>query len=432
MGFFLVCLYVGVLLIRPQEWYEPIKGYELVNIVAIPTILIAFIEQSKSKGASFFTRSRFSQVMLGLFASVILSQLAGLRVQGAMFATTEFGKIAVLFYLVAILVNTPQRVKVMMWVLIGCAILLCYHTYLQVQTGFGFGNIPPYGSYEADDFRVIGSGIFSDPNDFAMLYIMAVPFVFSLMTSGTAVPGKLVLFCSLPPMMYVLYYTKSRGGLIGFCAMIAAYFWASTKNILFRLVGLVLLLTAIVVFGPERARETYVEGSASGRIMEWGLGIQMLKENPLFGFGYQRWPDYSGGMAAHNSAVNCFAELGLVGYACWFTLCLIVVKGVFRITKAVNQVDSRTRQLAKGLFAAQVGYLTSAFFLTRTYNPVLFFLLGLGVGLIRYVENQDPTTTAPVVAVSVRDLRQSAIIAVLSIPVIWVMIRIYWSVSGAS
>jgi len=431
MGFLLVCLYVGILLIRPQEWYEPIKGYELVNIVAIPTILVAFIEQSKSKGASFFARSRFSQVMLGLFASVILSQLVGLRVQGAIYATTEFGKIAVLFYLVAILVNTPRRVKVMMWVLIGCAIILCYHTYLQVQTGHGFGGAEPYGSFDAGDFRVIGSGIFSDPNDFAMLYIMAVPFVFSLMTAGAAIPGKLLLLCSLPPMVYVLYFTQSRGGVIGFCAMFVAYFWTATKNLFFRVIVLVALLSVIVAFGPERARGAYVEGSASGRVMEWGLGIQMLKENPLFGFGYQRWPDYSGGMAAHNSAVNCFAELGLIGYACWFTLCLIVVKTVLRISRAVNQVDSRTRRLANGLFAAQVGYLTAAFFLTRTYNPVLFFLLGMGVGLVRYVETLDPAL-APLVAVSFRDLRQCVIVAVLSIPVIWVIIRIYWAVSGAS
>lgn len=431
MGFLLVCIYVAILLVRPQEWYEPVKGYELVNIVAIPTILVAFIEQSKSRASSFLLRNRFSQVMLGLCASVILSQLAGLRIQGAVYATTEFGKIAVLFYLVSILVNTPQRLKTMMWVIIGCAIILCYHTYLQVQTGHGFGGAEPYGSFDTGDFRVIGSGIFSDPNDFAMLYIMAMPFVFSLVASGASIASKMLLLGTLPPMVYVLYYTKSRGGVIGFCAMILAYFWFSTKNLFFRVVVLVALLTTIAAFGPERARGAYVEGSASGRVMEWGYGIQMLKENPLFGFGYQRWPEFSGGMAAHNSMVNCFAELGLVGYVCWFTLCLIVVRAVSRIARAVDQVDSRTRRLANGLFAAQVGYLTSSFFLTRTYNPVLFFLLGMGVGLVRWVEGQSQART-PLVEVSLRDLRQSMFFALLGIPVIWIVIRIYWAISGAS
>ena len=429
MGFILVCLYVAILLVRPQEWYEPVKGYELVNIVAIPTVLVAFIEQSKSRTGSFLLRSRFSQVMLGLFACVLLSQLSKLRLQGAIDAVREFGKIVILFYLVAILVNTPRRLKMMMWVIIGCSMLLAYHTYQQVQTGHGFGNIEPYGSFDTGDFRVIGSGIFSDPNDFAMLYIMAMPFVFGLVAGGAAIASKLLLICSLPPMVYVLWYTKSRGGVIGFCAMFLAYSWLSAKSLMVRLLLVVALLCAIVVFGPERARGAYVEGSASGRVMAWGYGIQMLKDNPLFGFGYMRWLEYST-MAAHNSAVNCFAEIGLIGYVCWFTLCLIVVKSVFRIARATGQVDLRTRRLASGLFAAQVGYLTAAFFLTRTYNPVLFFLLGMGVGLVRWIESQEQTPS-PLVEVKARDLRQCAVLALVSIPVIWILIRAYWAISGA-
>jgi putative inorganic carbon (HCO3(-)) transporter len=429
MGFVLVCLYVAILLVRPQEWYEPVKGYELINIIAIPSILVAFIEQSKSKAGSFFLRNRFSQVMLGLFAAVMLSQLSGFRISGAIDAVTEFGKLVVLFYLVSILVTTPSRLKVMMWTIILCSVILSYHAYLQVQSGHGFGNIEPYGSFDTGDFRVIGTGIFSDPNDFAMLYIMALPFVFSLMSAGASILSKLVLVCTLPPMVYVMYYTKSRGGIIGFCAMFLAYSWMTTKNTLVRIMMAVLLLSAIALFGPERVRGSYEEGSASGRVMEWGLGIQMLKQNPLFGFGYQRWADFSGGMAAHNSLVNCFGELGLVGYICWFTLCLIVVKSVQRISRATGQIDANTRKLATGLYAALVGFLTSAFFLTRTYNPALYFLLGMGVGLSRWIESQQPTQT--LAEVPVRDLRQGAILALFSIPAIYIIIRIYWATAGA-
>lgn len=430
MGFLLICLYVTVLLLRPQEWYEPVKGYELVNIIAIPTILIAFIQQSKNKAGGFFLQNRFSQAMLGLFVSVMLSQLVRLRISGTIDAVREFGKIVILFYLVAILVNTPRRVRIMMWVIIGSSVILAYHSYLQVQTGRGFGNIEPFGSYDSGDFRVVGSGILGDPNDFAMLYLMAMPFAFCLLTSGADIAGKLLLLCTLPPMVYVLYYTQSRGGVIGFCAMLIAYFWTATKNLMIRILLLVTLLSVVVVFGPERARGSYVEGSASGRIMEWGLGIQMLKENPLFGFGYQRWPEFSGGMAAHNSLVNCFGELGLIGYVCWFSLCLLIVKSVLRIARAEGQVDFKTRRVANGLFAAQVGYLTAAFFLTRTYNPVLFFLLGMGLGLIRWVETQQ-AGPSPLAQISARDVRQSALYAAGSIPIIWLIIRAYWAVSGS-
>jgi O-antigen ligase len=430
MGFLLVCTYVAILLLRPQEWYEPLQGYELINLIAIPTILVAFIQQSKSKAGAFFLRNRLSLAMLGLFASVMLSQLIRLRLSGTIDAVREFGKIVILFYLVAILVNTPRRVRIMMWVIIASSMILVYNTYLQVQTGHGFGGVEPYGSYDTNNFRVIGSGIFSDPNDFAMLYLMAMPFAFALFAAGGSIATKLLLLCSLPPMIYVLYYTQSRGGIVGLCAMLVAYFWSATKNLMIRIFLVVTLLSVVALFGPERARGAYVEGSASGRIMEWGYGIQMLKENPLFGFGYQRWPDYSGGMAAHNSLVNCFGELGLVGYVCWFSLCLLVVKTVHRIARAESLIDLRTRRVANGLFAAQVGYLTAAFFLTRTYNPVLFFLLGMGFGLIRWVESQQ-SGPPPLTQISTRDLTLSTICALASVPAIWLIIRAYSAISGA-
>ncbi len=272
MGFLLVCLYVAVLLLRPQEWYDPIKGYELVNIIAIPTILIAFIQQSKRKAGGFFLRNRFSQAMLGLFASVMLSQLVRLRISGAVDAVREFGKIVILFYLVAILVNTPRRVRIMMWVIIGSSMILAYHTYLQVQTGHGFGNIEPYGSFDSGDFRVIGSGIFADPNDFAMLYLMAMPFAFCLLAAGGAIASKLLLLGTLPPMVYVLYYTQSRGGVIGFCAMFIAYFWTTTKNLMIRVFLLITLLSVIAFFGPE-ARPRRVRGRLGVRTHH-GVGVR--------------------------------------------------------------------------------------------------------------------------------------------------------------
>jgi hypothetical protein len=78
-----------------------------------------------------------------------------------------------------------------------------------------------------------------------------------------------------------------------------------------------------------------------------------------------------------------------------------------------------------------VGYLTASFFLTRTYNPVLFFLLGMGVGLVRWVESRQSTPT-PLVEVSIRDIRRSVILATVSIPAIWILIRAYWALSGGA
>ena len=57
--------------------------------------------------------------------------------------------------------------------------------------------------------------------------------------------------CSLPPMVYVLYYTKSRGGIIGFLRHVSGVFVDDNKKHLIRIVMGVLLLSSIALFGPE-------------------------------------------------------------------------------------------------------------------------------------------------------------------------------------
>jgi hypothetical protein len=55
----------------------------------------------------------------------------------------------------------------------------------------------------------------------------------------------------------------------------------------------------------------------------------------------------------------------------------------------------------------------------------------MGVGLTLWVESQLPPNS-PLLHISTRDVRQSTIYAVASIPAIWLIIRAYWAVSGSS
>jgi putative inorganic carbon (hco3(-)) transporter len=206
-----------------------------------------------------------------------------------------------------------------------------------------------------------------------------------------------------------------------------AYVWLSTRTTILRVLVACAVLGAIVAFGPARARETVYEGSAGGRIMQWGYGNQFLKQSPLFGIGYQRWLEHSD-QVAHNSFVTCYGELGLFGYSFWFTLLWLVLRSVYRIAR-LEPLDRGTRRVAVGLFAAMAGFYASAFFLTRTYNPFLYLMLGLGIGLIRYVERQ-PYCPAGYFDITNRDIGQSVLMAVASVPAIWILVRLYWAAGG--
>jgi putative inorganic carbon (hco3(-)) transporter len=428
LGFLIV--YVLVLLVRPQEWYEPVRGFELVNVAAILTIFASLISPSPDQRLiGTVWRNKHGRLMWGLLVGVVLSQLVYGRLRGGVDAFFEFGKCCVLLFTTMTLVNNPRRLRRMMWVIVVSAAIFCVHGIMQVRTGYGFANIEPFGSFFDGDFRVQGTGMFSDPNDFAMLYVVAIPFVFTFLQTETLVSGKFFVAASFPAMLYVLYYTQSRGGVMGLGAMLLAYVWFSTRKTILRILVASAVLGAVVAFGPERARESVYEGSAGGRIVQWGYGNQFLKQNPLFGIGYGRWLDYSD-QVAHNSFVTCYGELGLFGYSFWFSLLWLVLQSVHRIAR-LTPLDRSTRRLAVGLFAALVGFYASAFFLTRTYNPFLYLMLGLGIGLVRYVDGL-PCCPAGYLDITNRDIRQSVMMAIVSIPAIWILVRLYWATGGTS
>ena len=251
MAFFFLLFYVIVLLIRPQEWYEPLEGLQLVNIAAITTIFTTFITKRPGEPLQrVLSRDQFAKFMWAFLGVIIFSDLTKVRLRYAIDALSEFGKISVLFFLTMILVDTPQRARRLMWMIVWCAGIMCIHGYLQIETGEGFGHIKPYGSFEEGEFRIIGSGLFSDPNDFALLFIVSTAFVFSLLRLQGGF-SKVALIVILGAMLFCLYYTQSRGGVAGFCAMLTATVWIVGRKKGVRLIVSAILLAAVVALGSS-------------------------------------------------------------------------------------------------------------------------------------------------------------------------------------
>jgi hypothetical protein len=362
--------------------------------------------------------------MWAVLAGTTMSEFGHLRVRSGIDAFSDFGKSCILFFLTMYLVDTPRKLRRIIWVVVISAGVLCIHGILQVRGGEGFGGKKPFGSLETGDLRIQGTGMFEDPNDFATLFVMATPLVVTLLGQSRNVISKFILICILPLILCVFYFTNSRGGVVGFCVMLLAYLWVGRKVSLGRVILTSGLLAAAVLAGPARARGTIYDASAGSRVATWGYGIQALKENPLFGVGYKNWYKLGAGIAPHNSFVLCYAENGLVGYVPWFALSWLVVRSVARVPRLRGTVHQDSVRIARGLFACVAGYMTCTFFLTRTYYPPQYFLFGLAVALTR-IAQQEPGVRPEFFKITTRDVRRAAIAALLSIPGIWLFSKLY-------
>jgi hypothetical protein len=228
--------------------------------------------------------------------------------------------------------------------------------------------------------RIRGLGMLSDPNDLAQAIVMVLPLVCLAWTSGSRLRNLVVAILPASFFLYAIYLTHSRGALIGLIAVIFVGLRKSLGAI--RTLALVGLLVAFAIVTNLAGGRAYsvTESSAGDRLELWGIGLSMFRTHPWFGIGYGKFIENSGeyGLTAHNSFVLCLAELGLMGTFFWLALIVTAGRDLF-LTESSSVVEGseETQRLLTVLEASLFGFLACALFLSRTYSPHLFLLLGL-------------------------------------------------------
>src|SRR5262249_36551228 len=145
-------------------------------------------------------------------------------------------------------------------------------------------------------------------------------------------------------------------------------------------------LLGLVLLGPSRIQDTGTdEASTQGRIQAWSEGLQMLRAHPLTGVGFSRFTE-NHSLVAHNSFVHSFAELGLLGGACFVGIVFWYFESLRRVAHRARVLGALVGNWHNAFVASGAGFFVGVCFLSRQYNPVLYTLLALGachVSLIR-------------------------------------------------
>jgi putative inorganic carbon (HCO3(-)) transporter len=233
--------------------------------------------------------------------------------------------------------------------------------------------------------RIRALGFMHDPNDLAMGLIVALGLIGGMWTPAPRLRNVL-LTAAACILVYGIYLTRSRGGAIALVVVL----WRFTAKRVGQLPAFLLLVTLgggvmALDFGG-RSLSTELDESASERIVAWTEGFEMLKEQPLLGVGYGGFVDRHT-LTAHNSLVLCFAETGLIGCFLWVGLLVVTLLELQRVKSmhGHEQIDDFARQGAEGLQLALIGFMAAAFFLSRTFVPTLYLVIGLSAALAAIV-----------------------------------------------
>jgi hypothetical protein len=375
---FLACIYI-----RPGEILPGWEAAPFAGIVAALSAVCAAV--SLVLRPRRFWDLPQDWFVLGFLVAIVASNAAWGWMGGAIAGLVAMGPAVFSYFLLRIAVESPRQLRSVGYTLVALTLWQAANGVMQFHTGVGLGGIVPV---EADSFatdegealatrRIRATGIFNDPNDLALTLAVVVPFLAGpLSRRSTSTPGRVLAGLLLIPIGLALYYTNSRGGMLGVGAALAPYgvrrFGKAAGG-----VAAAALLALIVVLGPSRmANLDASESSAQDRVQSWAEGLQMLKAHPLFGVGFGRYTEFNE-LVAHNSFVHALGELGLcgsfffVGMGYWF----------FHSTRPLRQADAEA--WGQDLWQSGVALGVCAMFLSRQYNMLLFVWLALGSGYVR-------------------------------------------------
>ena len=396
MSFALFLVYLVVVLTRPIEFFElDISGARPMLLLWLGCFLVSILHalaraQVAAKAAHF--------VLLGfLLVVIMLSQLKQGWAGGAIVAAFEFSSSAGLFVLVCLNVTSLSRLRVTCAAVVASLVCVAAMSTLSYHTGHmtaqlvlsqwvgpnevpdevvaALVDIPAQDDSGLRLWRIRGLGFMSDPNDLAQAIVMALPLLWGMTRAGRRCRNALLVWLPGLLLVYAIYLTHSRGAVLG----LASLFFFGLRDRLGTLkttLAILAVLVAVNVGGLGGGRGfSSEEESAGDRIEAWYEGMQMLKNNFLLGVGYGNFLDHHH-LTAHNSFVLCFAELGLLGYFFWTALLVLVYRGLTKVI-AEAAANSEERKYAVLLRSSFIGFLTCAWFLSRTYQPTLYLLLGL-------------------------------------------------------
>jgi putative inorganic carbon (HCO3(-)) transporter len=390
LGFFFLFLYTIAVLVRPHEMFLVSEEWILIKIFAIIALLGLLIGQRP------IDKVPQHYFLLALVPLIIVSGFFnGSGFNGITESQMLLISSIIPLFLYSNLISSIKKQHLLMMVCLVAALLMVHNGYSQ-QINYDLGYKMGQGwagsfSVGRADMRITYLGFFNDPNDLGMFLVMNIPFACYFMNRGKSLT-KLTMLFALTAIGYGIYMTGSRGTMLGAGALAAAYFLVVNAG--------PKLFIASITFAPIAAvvvasLQSNIDASADGRLEAWYAGILMLLSNPILGVGKGNFLEEHG-LVAHNSYIHVAAELGIPGYSLWggaliFTALSSYYVIKFRVIKKTSEVndeniitplsEEKLAELAinKTLFFSLVGYMVTAFFLSRMFTLLLFIFMGMAI-----------------------------------------------------
>lgn len=379
-SFKLICLYLFMEYVRPQQMYAALTGPPYSKFI-IGFALVAFFME----GRSF--RMRLPELMLGVFTAIVLASSALAVSPDASYEAISIYLSWVLIYLlIANGVDTEGRFLVFVFSFI-------LYSFKMAQ--FGARSWADAG-FHFRSWGITGApGWFTNSGEFGIQMCVYFPIVtyFTRSLSQAWPRWKRYLFWAMPVCgVMSIVGSASRGALVGLAA-VALWMLVKSRHKFRGLVGTAILAGGIYwMLPPEQMARLQTmgdDGTSISRTTLWARGLQIMRDYPTLGIGYKNWSPYNeihygSPLLPHNIFIEAGAELGYTGLAAFVALIILTLVINHRTRRLTRHLAGGNRflfEMAHGLDAALIGFLASGFFVTVLYYPFFWINFAMTVAL---------------------------------------------------
>jgi O-antigen ligase len=388
-----VYVYVGFAVLRPQFIWGWAGDLDRVSFVVGLALLIGWA----LNGFGSWRIGRGRSVVIALCAFAGWSALSATQAADpsiALGAVVELAKILLPFLVGVTMFEGDRQWRPLLWTIVlaqGYVGLEMNMSYLKGSNtaSLGFGGM--------------------DNNCFGVSLVTVVGLAVTLGLSAKKWYQRVLAGGAAALILHTVLLTYSRGALLGLLAVGITAVWIMPKRASYIGALLVIALLAVRFSGPElvgRYSTVLVsandrDSSSESRIDLWKDCLKVVEQAPVFGVGPWNWKvvassfGWPEGKSAHSVWMETAAETGIPGVLAlmaFFGAAIVILWPVARGHGADRGLEERL--LAAGVITSIAGFAVSGQFVTVTGLEVPYYVVMLGVAMLR----TPPSAAVPVVA----------------------------------
>lgn len=347
-----IVLVVFTLLNIPSRWPPLGVVRPTVLLVLVVAGLIIVHGGARQQADAARTTRRLNVLIAYILLTIPFVEWPGSVVR---FGLENLMKAVVYFYFAAYLVDSFQRLRVLIGAFVVCQVIrILEPLYLHVTTGY-WGDSASMGDGE---FLSRLSGAPADiinPNGLAFVILSVLPFLHYLLWGSGRRLLQLLYLTILPAVLYAFMLTGSRSGMVGLVVLVGFMIWRSPHRVVAMAAAAVaaMIMVSVMDAGMQdrylSLAETGTKHDATrqGRIEGVQKDVQLGMRRPLFGHGLgtsvEALTHFRGrAQISHNLYTETFIELGIVGLVLYLRVLLSILTNVRAVGPAIQALGRRS------------------------------------------------------------------------------------------